>query len=111
MYQNYIFFLFCELARYDNKELKQEPYDVQFPVFVDLFNEYSQSEYTEQDKSEYDCIEDFLTYKKVEKEKLINNIKTIIAEQLPQIDYNNDMLESIQRELTRYNKNLKNLTK
>lgn len=104
MLQNYDFFLFCELARYDNKELTQEPYDVQFPVFLQLFEEYENSHHSEQNKSTYECIQDFLHYKKVEREQLIKRIKYIISEELPQIYYNSDnFIERINLTLSLYN--------
>jgi hypothetical protein len=104
MLQNYDFFLFCELARYDNKELTQEPYDTQFPVFLQLFNEYENSHHSKQDKGTYECIQDFLHYKEVEKEKLTKRIQHIISEELPQIYYNSDsMIERIQIALKLFN--------
>jgi hypothetical protein len=101
--QNYDFFLFCELARcYGNEALKQEPYDVQFPQFVYLFDEYENSNYCKQDKSGYDCMCDFLEYKEKEKIKLIDKIQSIIFEELPKIDYSDDMLNDINRILKQY---------
>jgi hypothetical protein len=105
MHPNYIFFLFCELARIKNTELKDIPYDIQFPVFMDLYNEYTQSPQSDQNKSEYDCILDFLTYKKAQKDKLTNELNSIVAEFLPIIEsYDIEMIEAMQRALKRYNK-------
>jgi hypothetical protein len=99
---NYDFFLFCELARYDNKELTQEPYDVQFPIFVELFNEYEKSYYGGQDKSGYDCIIDFLKSKENQKLKLVEKIQSIIKEDLNKIDYSTEMIDNINRVLKQY---------
>jgi hypothetical protein len=104
MYQNYIFFLFCELARIKSKELTKEPYDIQFPVFVDLYNEYTQSPQSEQNKSEYDCIIDFLNDKELERKLIIKDINTIISEQLPLLHYDNKILYIIKEALNTYNK-------
>lgn len=102
--QNYDFFLFCELARYDNKELIQEPYDVQYPVFLQLFEEYEKSHHSQQDKGTYECIQDFLHYKEVEKEQLTKRIEYIVSEELPQIYYNSDsFIERINLALSLYN--------
>ena len=38
--ENYDFFLFCELARYKRKDISEEPYDIQFDTFVELYNEF-----------------------------------------------------------------------
>jgi hypothetical protein len=101
--QNYDFFLFCELARcYGNEALKQEPYDVQFPVFFELFNEYLISNYNDADQSTYDCICNFLLNKENQKQKLIDKIQSIINEELPKIDYSDDMISNINRVIKQY---------
>lgn len=100
--ENYIFFLFCELARYTNKELVNEPYDVQFPIFLDLYHEYEKSYYGGQDKSQYDCIIDFLKSKENQKLKLVEKIQSIIKEDLPKIDYSTEMIDNINKVLKQY---------
>lgn len=103
--QNYDFFLFCELARwYGNEALKQEPYDVQFPIFVELFNEYCLSNYNDAEKSTYDCICNFLSNKQALKQELIDRIQSIINEELPKIDYSDDMIFEINRVIKQYRK-------
>jgi hypothetical protein len=84
---NYDFFLFCELARYKRKDLLEEPYDVQFPEFVELYNEYVNSRYNDANKSTYDCICIFLNHKK--KQKFISEVQEIL---------NNDILYIVEIE-------------
>lgn len=101
--ENYDFFLFCELAKCNaNEALKQEPYDVQFPIFVELFNEYEESCYNDVEISTYECICNFLDYKEGEKQELIKKIQSIIKEDLPKIDYNTEMIDNINRVLKQY---------
>lgn len=85
--QNYDFFLFCELARYKRKDLSEEPYDVQFDTFIELFHEYWVSNYNDAKQSTYDCICQFLNHKK--KQKFIIEVQDIL---------NNDILSIVEIE-------------
>lgn len=101
--QNYDFFLFCDLARcYGNEALKQEPYDVQFPIFVELFNQYWISNYNDAEISTYECICNFLSDKEDQKHELIDKIQSIINKELPKIDYTTEMIDNINRVLKQY---------
>jgi hypothetical protein len=77
---NYDFFLFCELARYKRKDLLEEPYDVQFDTFVELYNEFVNGRYNDVNKSTYDCICLFLNHKK--KESFISEVQSILNDDI-----------------------------
>ena len=68
---NYNFFLFTELLRLFDKPLFEKEYDILFGDIQGIFEEYSNSHFTMQNKSEYDCMHDFLTerYKNTNQEE------------------------------------------
>lgn len=63
---NYNLFLFNELLRLFNNELYEQEYDRLFDDVNELFNDYNNSVFSLQFKSEYECIIDYLNdkYKK-----------------------------------------------
>ena len=60
---NYNLFLFNELLRLFNNELYEQEYDRLFDDVNELFNDYNNSVFSLQFKSEYECIIDYLNDK------------------------------------------------
>jgi len=60
---NYNLFLFNELLRLFNNELYEQEYDRLFDDVNELFNDYNNSNFSLQFKSEYECIIDYLNDK------------------------------------------------
>jgi hypothetical protein len=59
----YNFFLFNELLRLFDKPLFEKEYDLLFGDVQVIFAEYNKSSFAMLDKSEYECMHDFLTEK------------------------------------------------
>jgi transcription termination factor NusB len=68
---DYNFFLFTELLRLFDKPLFEKEYDILFGDVQVIFAEYNKSSFAMQDKSEYECMHDFLTerYKNTNQEE------------------------------------------
>ena len=60
---DYNFYLFNELLRQFDTELFEKEYDLLFGDVQVLYAEYINSGYAMQEKSEYDCMIDFLNNK------------------------------------------------
>lgn len=60
IYSEYLFS--CLLKLYD-KEFDESPYDIQFEQIMMRYYEFFTSKYNDENKSEYDCIINFLTEK------------------------------------------------
>ena len=62
--ENYDFYLFSQLC--SNAEIDLEPYDVQFEIKEELFNEFMPSIYNDANENLYECIVNFLEHKFIE---------------------------------------------
>ena len=62
--ENYDFYLFSQLC--SNAEIDSEPYDVQFEIKEELFNEFMPSIYNDANKNLYECIVKFVEDKFIE---------------------------------------------
>ena len=60
---DYTEFLFSQLLREFSSRYNELPYDEMFTAHTSIFIEYEQSSQSKQNKSEYDCICDFLNQK------------------------------------------------
>ena len=61
--KTYQIYLFLQLLQAYDKEYKTEPYDIQFEKGCVLLDEYENSTYNNDNKSEYDCMVEFLINK------------------------------------------------
>jgi len=61
--RTYQIYLFLQLLLCYNEELAKEPYDTQFEDGCELLEEYENSIYNNDHKSEYDCMVEFLNNK------------------------------------------------
>lgn len=57
---NYSFYLFCKLR--EAHKPSDAPYDLEYETDMESYRFYQLSKFATQDKSEYDCIVDFLTH-------------------------------------------------
>ena len=66
---NYTSFLFSNLLREFNESYNELPYDEMFSAHVDLLIQFETSEFNVNDKTEYQCIVDFMEKEEVNKLK------------------------------------------
>jgi len=59
----YQIYLFLQLIQCFNKDFAELPYDIQFEEGCELLKEYENSIYNNDNKSEYDCMVEFLNDK------------------------------------------------
>ena len=63
MTMDYNLYLFSNLVKLYDKEFEELPYDEQFDRLPTMYDDFCDSNFNVYNKSEYDCIIDYLTYK------------------------------------------------
>ena len=71
---DYNLYLFSNLVKFYDKKFDELPYDLQFDLLPSMYEDYMCTIFSLQDKSEYDCIIDYLKDKYSIKTKIDSKI-------------------------------------